>query len=49
MMTLGLYLENETRKLVDLETGEIIAEGDGINDTLVVLECEQNEYTLQLI
>jgi len=49
MMTLGLYLYNRTRKLVDLETGEIIAEGDGVNDTLVRLDYEQNEYTLRLI
>lgn len=46
-MKFGLYLENEKIQLIDIETGEVLAEGAETCQTW--LQAYSDNYTLQLV
>lgn len=50
MMNLGIYLAENIEKLVDLDTGEILAEtAESKQNYLQSLQDNRTEYTLQFI
>lgn len=46
-MKLGLYIDDESKKLIDLKTGEILAEDSYMIQQ--VLQKHENKYTLEII
>lgn len=46
-MKLGIYIDDESKRLVDLKTGEILAEDSYMIQR--VLQKYENKYTLEII